>query len=58
MDLRGEDGVVVTSAARPPEPPAHAVIGHVIAFTTWHAPVREQGCSIGQAVDLMYRLAR
>jgi len=37
---------------------AHAVIGHAIAFTTWRSLVREQGCSIGEAVDLMCRLAR
>jgi AcrR family transcriptional regulator len=36
---------------------ASAVIGHAIAFTTWRSLVREQGCSLDEAVELMARLA-
>ena len=37
---------------------ARAAIGHAMAFTTWRSLVREQGCSIDEAVDMMCRLAR
>ncbi len=35
---------------------AQAAIGHAISFTTWRSLVREQGCTIDEAVDLMSRL--
>jgi AcrR family transcriptional regulator len=34
-----------------------ATIGHAIAFTTWRSLVREEGCTRGQAVELMCSLA-
>ena len=37
---------------------ANVAIGHAIAFTTWRSLVREQGCTVDEAVDLMCRLAR
>ncbi|MGI8623582.1 MAG: hypothetical protein ACR2NB_08865 [Solirubrobacteraceae bacterium] len=37
---------------------ARIVIGHATAFTTWRSLVREQGCSLDEAVQLMGRLAR
>ncbi len=34
-----------------------AAVGHAIAFTTWRSLVREQACTLEEAVDLMCRLA-
>ena len=36
---------------------AQAAVGHAMAFTTWRSLVREQGCTLEEAVDLMCRLA-
>ncbi len=39
---------------------AHAVraaVAHGLAFTTWRSLVREQGCTVDEAVDMMCRLA-
>lgn len=35
-----------------------AVVGHAIAFPTWHSLVRAQGLGAAAAVDLMAKLAR
>lgn len=34
-----------------------AAVGHGLAFTTWRSLVREQGCTTGDAVDMMCGLA-
>jgi AcrR family transcriptional regulator len=36
---------------------SRAAVGHALAFTTWRSLVREQGCALEEAVDLMCRLA-
>jgi AcrR family transcriptional regulator len=33
-----------------------AALGHALAFTTWRSLVREQGCTAGEAVELMCKL--
>lgn len=36
---------------------ARAGLGHALAFTTWRSLVREQGCTVNEAVDMMCKLA-
>ncbi|HSO99239.1 MAG TPA: hypothetical protein VLP43_09840 [Solirubrobacteraceae bacterium] len=33
-----------------------AALGHALAFTTWRSLVREQGCAVNDAVDMLCRL--
>lgn len=35
---------------------ARAAVGHAMAFATWRSLVREQGCTVKEAVDMMCRL--